>query len=58
MSEELEIEDALLQIRNKLQADGIKLWLPPYYKDGPCNEELEVFLENTIIEFISLLVIF
>lgn len=44
MSAELEIDDAVLQIRNKLQVDNVKLWLLPYYaeKTGSCEEEIKV----------------
>lgn len=44
MSNHLKIEDVFLQIRSVLQADGVKLWLPPYYDEviGPCEKELKV----------------
>lgn len=44
MNVDFESDDAVIQIRNKLQIDKIKLWLPPYYVDtsGSCHEELQV----------------
>ncbi|CAG9859185.1 unnamed protein product [Phyllotreta striolata] len=34
MTSNLEKEDYLIQIRDKLRKDGIKLWLPPYFQDS------------------------
>lgn len=40
----LSIENILIQVRAKLQENGIKLWLSPYYSNeiGPIDAELEV----------------
>ncbi|XP_017786939.1 PREDICTED: NEDD8 ultimate buster 1-like [Nicrophorus vespilloides] len=39
----LKIEDVFIQVRDKLQRDGIKLWLSPYFNDpiGPSQEDIE-----------------
>lgn len=44
MAISLSIENVLIQVRAKLQENGIKLWLSPYYSDeiGPNEAELEV----------------
>jgi hypothetical protein len=44
MSSELKIEGIRMQIREKLNEDHVKLWLPPYYtEDGiTCEEEIQV----------------
>lgn len=44
MSGELKIENILMQVRSKLQENGVKLWLSPYYEDGigPIDDEIEV----------------
>lgn len=38
------VGDILTLVRQKLQADGVKLWLPPYHIDGlgTCDEEIAV----------------
>lgn len=38
------VGDILALVRQKLQADGIKLWLQPYHIDGLgiCDEEIAV----------------
>lgn len=40
----LSIESVLIQVRSRLQAEGIKLWLEPYHENGigPVESELEV----------------
>lgn len=40
----LTIENCLIQVRSSLQAEGIKLWLEPYYLQdiGPVDSEIEV----------------
>lgn len=36
----MKIEDSFIQIRDKLQREGVKLWLPPYYNSSTgLNEE-------------------
>lgn len=35
---ELSHENVLIQIREKLTRDGIKLWLEPYYSNMESNE--------------------
>lgn len=44
MDNHLKVEDVFLQIRSVLQANNVKLWLPPYYDqiNGPCIQELQV----------------
>lgn len=44
MASSLKIEDVFIQIKSKLQIDGVKLWLPPYYEEttGVNEEELMV----------------
>lgn len=46
MSGELKIENILMQVRSKLQENGVKLWLTPYYEEGigPIDDEIEVRL--------------
>jgi hypothetical protein len=46
MSAALKIEGILMQIREKLKEDHVKLWLPPYCtEDGvTCEEEIHVTL--------------
>ncbi|XP_028146544.1 NEDD8 ultimate buster 1 [Diabrotica virgifera virgifera] len=39
MSNTLKKEDYLIQIRDKLRRDGIKLWLPPYFKGSNASED-------------------
>ncbi|CAH1111063.1 unnamed protein product [Psylliodes chrysocephalus] len=38
MSSQLEKDDHLIQIRDKLRKDGIKLWLPPYFQESKSSE--------------------
>lgn len=40
----MEKEDFLIQIRDKLRKDGIKLWLPPYYSQTTGFSELEIIV--------------
>lgn len=44
MAISLSIDNILIQVRSKLQDEGIKLWLLPYYLEGigPVDTELEV----------------
>lgn len=44
MSSDLRVENILIQVRSKLQENGIKLWLEPYYTEGigTIESELEV----------------
>lgn len=44
METNLKVEDVFIQIRDKLNKDSVKLWLPPYYTKvtGICVEELKV----------------
>jgi hypothetical protein len=46
MSSDLELEGIRIQIREKLNEEHVKLWLPPYCKeDGvTCEEEMQVRL--------------
>ena len=46
MSSELKTEGIRIQIREKLNEEHVKLWLPPYYsEDGvTCEEEIQVRL--------------
>jgi hypothetical protein len=46
MNSELKTEGIHLQIREKLNEEHVKLWLPPYYsEDGAtCEEEIQVRL--------------
>ncbi|XP_072397849.1 NEDD8 ultimate buster 1-like isoform X2 [Diabrotica undecimpunctata] len=39
MTNTLRKEDYLIQIRDKLRRDGIKLWLPPYFKGSNASED-------------------
>lgn len=45
----LKTEDTLIQIRDKLNKDSIKLWLPPYYNTdtGPSDSDIRVII-NTV----------
>lgn len=44
MASKCNIENVFIQVRAKLQENGVKLWLEPYYIDGigPVDTELEV----------------
>lgn len=44
MGTPLQIEDVFIQVRDKLQKDGVKLWLPPYYNEatGASESDLQV----------------
>ena len=44
MDGSLKSEDILMQLRDKLTKDGVKLWLEPYYKEltGSSHEHLKV----------------
>lgn len=44
MDVSLQIEDVHIQIKDKLQKDGVKLWLPPYYVEnvGSSKDDLKV----------------
>lgn len=46
MSGDLRIENILIQVRSKLQENGIKLWLSPYYDEGigSVDDEIEVMI--------------
>jgi hypothetical protein len=46
MSSELKTEGIHIQIREKLNEEHVKLWLPPYYSEdgGTCEEEIQVRL--------------
>ncbi|XP_046393499.1 NEDD8 ultimate buster 1-like isoform X2 [Ischnura elegans] len=41
-------EDVLMKVRNKLNIDGIKLWIQPYFIEGSgrCDEQLEGLAVN------------
>lgn len=40
---ELQNDNILIQIRDKLLKDGVKLWLEPYYSQNEsCEQELRV----------------
>lgn len=51
----LSIENVLIQVRAKLQENGIKLWLSPYYSNdiGPIDSELEVSSSYALFFFCS-----
>lgn len=51
MSGDLRIENILIQVRSKLQENGIKLWLHPYYEEGigSVDDEIEVTILFAII---------
>lgn len=46
----LSIENCLIQVRARLQEEGVKLWLAPYYVDGigAVDAELEVQIYHCI----------
>lgn len=46
MANGLSIDNCLIQVRSRLQDEGIKLWLEPYYIQGigPVDAEMEVIL--------------
>lgn len=48
MDSNLKIEDVFMQIRDKLNKDGIKLWLEPYYseKSGSSESDLKRLAEE------------
>ena len=50
MSSDLKAEGILIQIKEKLNEENVKLWLPPYYtEDGEsCDEEMQVRIFNLI----------
>ncbi|KAJ8984421.1 hypothetical protein NQ317_012484 [Molorchus minor] len=41
MNSELEKQDILIQIRDKLRKDGIKLWLQPYYAESVSDKDIK-----------------
>lgn len=43
MSSELHIDNVFIQVRDKLQKDGVKLWQEPYYlSNGASVSDLQV----------------
>lgn len=50
MSTNLRIDNVLIQVRSKLQEDGVKLWLSPYYEEGigSNDDEIEVGLYSSM----------
>lgn len=43
--EQLSIENILIQLRELLQLNAIKLWEEPYYSEGsPIEKEIEVHI--------------
>lgn len=44
MDHNLQIEDVFIQVKDKLQKEGVKLWLPPYYSEskGPSDDNIKV----------------
>lgn len=42
MSSELQDDNVFIQIRDKLQKDGIKLWLEPYFLPSSQSAEIEL----------------
>ena len=45
-------EHLLAKIRQKLQDDGVKLWLPPYHDNGTAVEEkLQVIIFIALFSF-------
>lgn len=44
MTNSLSIDNCLIQVRSRLQEEGIKLWLEPYYVQGigSVDSEMEV----------------
>lgn len=53
MSANLRIDNVLIQVRSKLQEDGVKLWLSPYYEEGigSNDDEIEVGLYSSMCGF-------
>lgn len=49
MSSKYNIENILIQVRVRLQENGVKLWMVPYYIEGigPVDVELEVSVNST-----------
>lgn len=39
MDVSLQIEDVCMQVKDKLQKEGVKLWLPPYYVENKGRSE-------------------
>jgi hypothetical protein len=50
MNSDLKIEGIRIQIREKLNEDNVKLWLPPYITEdgGTCEEEMQVRLGSCL----------
>ncbi|KDR09755.1 NEDD8 ultimate buster 1 [Zootermopsis nevadensis] len=48
MNSDLKIEGIRIQIREKLNEDNVKLWLPPYCAEdgGTCEEEMQTLMKN------------
>lgn len=46
-----ESEDVVIQVKDKLQRDGVKLWLPPYHveNNGSSEDALKVGTLRLII---------
>lgn len=53
MSSAIEKEDYLIQIRDKLRKEGVKLWLSPYFNDVSCTPSTSDI--DVRIYFVSLL---
>lgn len=59
---ELSLENVLVQVKDALNSNGIKLWLSPYYLEMESNESemlvrkkilicVELFLNNFFVHF-------
>lgn len=46
MDKSLKVEDVIIQIRDKLHKDGVKLWLEPYFHEtkGVSETDMKVFV--------------
>lgn len=51
MANGLSIDNCLIQVRSRLQEEGIKLWLEPYYVPGVGSNDTE--LEVSVAKMIK-----
>lgn len=60
MSGDLRVENVLIQVRSKLQENGIKLWLSPYYEEGigSVDDKIEVIFHSFRLNFVMNFVYF
>lgn len=53
---ELSHENVLIQVKDALTTNGVKLWLPPYYLEMESNES-EIMVRNFLKKMLRILLI-